>query len=185
MEYQKVKELLISIASGNQNAFRSIFLHYFPKVKQFIAHLLKDEMLAEDLSQDIFAKLWINREKLLTLTSFDAYIYQMAKNAVLNEIKKIGVVNKYNSYEYSRNNQSISSIEEEYLAKEIELLVELTIEKMPEQRKKIYQMSRHQGLTNEEISQTLHITKKTVENHLNLALKEIRKTISLAIVFFI
>lgn len=108
----------------------------------------------------------------------------MSKNAVLNEIKKINVTHKYSVYNLSQENIS-TSIEEEYFAQEIELLIELTVSKMSNQRKKVYTMSRNQGLSNGDISKSLNISKKTVENHLNLALKEIRKTISLAIVFFI
>lgn len=184
MEYQKLKDLTLQISFGNQDAFRTIFLHYYPKIKHFITHLLKNDLVAEDLSQDIFTRLWENRERLAELNSFDAYVYQMSKNAVLNEIKKISVTHKYNDYNLSQENVS-TSIEEEYFAQEIELLIELTVSKMPDQRKKVYTMSRNQGLSNEDISKSLNISKKTVENHLNLALKEIRKTISLAIVFFI
>lgn len=184
MDQQRTKELILSFSSGNENAFRSFFLHYFPKVKYFIAHLLKDVDRAEDLSQDIFVKVWENRESLGELNSFDAYVYRMAKNAVLNEMKREVIKNKYNEYEYSREKTG-TSVEEELFAKEVQLLIELTVSKMPEQRKKIYEMSRVQGLKNEEIATTLNITKKTVENHLNLALKEIKKTISLFMLFFI
>lgn len=63
-------------------------------------------------------------------------------------------------------------------AKEIELLVRLEVEKMPEQRKKIFMMSRFENLRNDEIAERLNITKKTVENHLNLALKHLRQVLS-------
>lgn len=56
---------------------------------------------------------------------------------------------------------------------------------MPEQRKKIFKMSRKQGLSNEEIAQRLHINKRTVENHITNALAEIRKTVGRTLIFFI
>lgn len=63
------------------------------------------------------------------------------------------------------------------LAKDLALLVEMVVENMPAQRQAVYKMSREMGMSNDEIALKLGIQKKTVENHLNLALKELRKTI--------
>ena len=71
-----------------------------------------------------------------------------------------------------------STSEEDLIAKELGLLIDDTVEKMPEQRKKIYILSRNEGLSNEEIATQLNTTKRNVESQLSLALKEIRKTIS-------
>lgn len=56
------KNLIEALSSGDDNAFRTIFLNYFPKVKGFIGHLLKNEIIAEDLSQEIFVSLWGKRK---------------------------------------------------------------------------------------------------------------------------
>ncbi|MDR2950469.1 MAG: RNA polymerase sigma-70 factor [Prevotella sp.] len=185
MNSLKTIELIELISDGDRNAFRSVFLSYFPKVKYFIVHLIKEEAAAEDISQDIFIKIWENRVSLKEIQSFDAYIYKMAKNAVINEFKKKDLEEKYYNYNYSSSQENYISIEEELFAKEIRLLTELTVSKMPEQRRKIYEMSRMEGIKNEDIAKKLGITKKTVENHINLALKEIRKTISFMLLFFI
>ena len=67
----------------------------------------------------------------------------------------------------------------------MQLLIDLTVNGMPAQRKQIYQLSRQQGLTNDEIAERLGIQKKTVENHLNLALKELRNVISMVLILYI
>jgi len=175
--------LIKALSQGDQDAFRTIFLNYFPKVKNFTTHLLKNETIAEDISQEIFVSLWELRETLSAVHSFDAYVYRMAKNAVINQIKREAYHGEYIKYESYKPDDYI--IEEELFAKEIQLLVELTVNKMPEQRKRVYNMSRQQGLKNDEIADQLHISKKTVENHLNMALKEIRKSISYMLLFFI
>lgn len=167
----------------DENAFRVIFLNYFPRVKGFISHLVKNETVAEDLSQEIFINLWELRESLSGIQSFDAYIYRMAKNAILNNVKRDSYHEKYIRHELFKPEEF--TIEEEIFAREIQLLVELTVSKMPEQRKRIYTMSRQEGLKNEEIAGRLNITKKTVENHLNAALKDIKKSISYLLLFFI
>ncbi len=107
----------------------------------------------------------------------------MAKNAVINQIKRDLYHNEYIKYETAKSEDF--SLEEEIFAKEIRLLIDLTVTKMPDQRRRIYNMSRVEGLKNDEIAEKLHISKKTVENHLNMALKEIRKSISFMLLFFI
>lgn len=107
----------------------------------------------------------------------------MAKNAVINQVKRNSFHDEYVKYEFYK--QTDFTIEEDIFAREIQLLVELTISKMPAQRKRIYIMSRVDCLKNDEIAEKLNISKKTVENHLNLALKEIRKSISFLLLFFI
>jgi len=176
-------KLVENIALGDHAAYKEVFLKYFPKVKYFIAHFLKSETTAEDLTQEIFVKLWENRSKLASVQSFSSYIYRMARNATLNYIEHKNVEKKYFEQQYEE--ELGQSIEEELYARELELLVHLTVNHMPLQRKRVYQMSRDEGLKNEDIAEQLNISKKTVENHLNIALKEIRKIISLFALFFV
>ncbi|GHT70864.1 DNA-directed RNA polymerase sigma-70 factor [Bacteroidia bacterium] len=177
------QDLLKAISLGDRNVFRTVFLNYFPKVKGFIVHLIKDEAIAEDLSQEIFINLWEHRETLPVIQSFDAYVYRMAKNAIINWVKRESYHDKYVQQELLKPEGF--TIEEELFAREIQLLVELTVSKMPNQRKRVYEMSRVEGLKNDEIAVKLGISKRTVENHLNVALKEIKKSISYLLLFFI
>ncbi|MDR0430256.1 MAG: RNA polymerase sigma-70 factor [Tannerellaceae bacterium] len=175
---QYVQKLIL----GEHSAFKFLFMKYFPKMKYFISHFVKSDAVAEELSQDIFMKIWENREKLSKIQSFNSYIYRMSKNISLNYLE-----HKYleDVYLESYQEETETSIESELYAREIELLEQLTIDQMPSQRKMVYVMSRKKGMKNEEIAAVLGISKKTVENHLNLALKEIRKVLTLFIVFFI
>jgi RNA polymerase sigma-70 factor (ECF subfamily) len=182
-ETNKKQNQVKAFSLEDKNAFRAIFLNYFPRVKGFISHLIKNEAVAEDLSQEIFINLWECRESLSCIRSFDAYIYRMAKNAVLNHVKRDSYHEEYIRHELFKPEEF--TIEEEIFAREIQLLVELTVSKMPEQRKRIYTMSRIEGIKNEEIAGRLNITRKTVENHLNAALKDIKKSISYLLLFFI
>ena len=75
-------------------------------------------------------------------------------------------------------------MEESIEARDLEMLIDTLVESMPEQRKKIYKMSRKEGFTNEEISIKLEISKRTVETHISSALKDIRKLLMNIIFFF-
>jgi RNA polymerase sigma-70 factor (ECF subfamily) len=166
--------LMERLAQSDHESFRGLFMQYFPKLKTFIAGFVKSEAIAEELSQDIFVKIWEKRETLTEVQSFNAYIYRMAKNAVLNYFQHEYVKEKYIG---QLSPDSAISADELFHAKETELLIQLTVAKMPTQRKKIFELSRQSQLKNEEIARELQLSKKTVENHLTLALKEIRKAL--------
>jgi RNA polymerase sigma-70 factor (ECF subfamily) len=173
---------LEKLALGNQDAFRLLFMKYYPKVKYFITYFVKTEAVAEELSQDIFEYIWLNKEYLADIKSLNAYLFHIAKNKSINYLNHQKIEEDYAS---SYMDLSEYSIEEELYAKELKLLIQLTVEKMPEQRRRIFEMSRMKNLKNSEIAEKLNISKKTVENHLNLALKQIREVTALSILFFL
>lgn len=169
-------QCLADLALDNHKAYKKIFLFYFPKVKCFITKLIKSEAEAEDLAQDIFEKIWLTRKSLPAIESFSSYLYRMAINAVFNSLKKKKKHRVYLEYLlHNKNNQVIA--EEAIYAREIELLILLAVSNMPAQRRKIFEMSRCQGVKHTEIARLINISKRTVEVHVSLALKEIRKII--------
>jgi len=176
-------EYIRKFIQGDDEAFSLLFFEYYPKVKHFIIRLIKSDVFAEDLAQDIFAKIWINRENLSNVHSFNAYIFQMTKNRVLNHIKSNTVRSIYKN---SINTEEPSiTLEEEFIAKETQLIIELVVQKMPSRKRRVFEMSRYEGLKNEEIATKLNISKKTVENHLNMAINEIKRSLVLFCFLFI
>lgn len=175
-------EIILSLQKGEPKAFEEVFTALFNKIKIFIAGYIKSDIDAEELTEDLFVNLWINRGSIDVSKSFNSYIHTMARNAALNYLRHKYVRQSYvNDYP---SGESAFSPEEELLAKETSLLIEMAVDKMPEQRKKIYRLSRQQRLKNEEIAIRLNTTKRNVESQLSLALKEIRKAISAVVLFF-
>ncbi len=173
--------LLSRIAAGDNEAFKTLFEMFYPKVKIFLVKFLKDENTAEDISQDIFVKIWTYREALPDIRSFNTYLYRMTRNAALNHLR--GNHSKIDISKMSVLDDK--DIEAEYQTKEKELLIRLTVEHMPPQRQRIFKMSREQGLSNDDIALKLGISKKTVENNITLALKDLRDVILAFLVFFL
>lgn len=180
MEISTIKAL----QNGDHKAFEEVFLAYFDKVKYLLTGLLRSESDAEELAQDIFVRLWMNHTSIDPNKAFNTYLYTIARNTALNYLKhKLVEENFKNSFNDFEEEEADSS-DEILFAKEISLLVEMAICKMPVQRRKIYQMSREKGISNNEIAEELEISKKTVENQISLALQEIKRVISAFLIFF-
>lgn len=180
------KQLLEALSKGDEKAFETFFLYYYPQVKGFICGLLQSQEEAEDISQDIFLMLWNNRSSLNTINNFKSYLFRVCKNAAYRHIERSLL---FKSYQQKQIEKTVSTPEtnetdDNIHLKELELLVAMAVEKMPPQRKKIYKMSRESGMSSEEIAQILGINKRTVENHLSQALTDIRKMLFITFILF-
>ena len=166
-------EYLKRMENDDQKSFDALFLHYQPKVVHFINGFIKDKEAARDLSQDIFFKIWLNRATFSRINSFKSYLFQMARHAVYDYYDHSLVKDKYeiNQVDFSLTEYSI---EADIYAKELELTLDLAIERMQPQRKLIYNMSRKEGLSNDEIALRLNLNKRTIENQISLALSTLR-----------
>ena len=170
--------ILQQFVRGSHEAFREIFMRYHKKVYYFIFGLLKSEKDAEDLTQEVFLKLWTHRNRFSEVKAFAPYLYVLVKHTVFNYIES----KRMRMEQLARMGEEIGgrmgdTPHEELVARDLRLLVDMIVEGMPPQRKTVYRMSRDEGLSNAEIAECLRISKKTVENHLNLALREIRNVV--------
>lgn len=176
MEVERDSEYMEKLGQGDHKSFDALFMLYHPRVKNFLKGFIKDEEEACDMAQDIFFKVWTNRESISKVSSLKAYLYRMARNMVYDYYEHSLVKESY------EQKQQLSStyadlIEEDLYAQELSILIDIAIEQMPEQRRRIFKMSRKEGLSNDEISQRLQINKRTVENHITQALADLREVV--------
>lgn len=175
-------EIINALRNGDHAAFESVFIAYFNKIKVFIFGYIKSEAEAEELAEDLFVNLWLKRQAIDSSKSFSSFMHTIARNSAINFLK-----HKYIRNTYAANNVSSeysASSEDDMIAKELGMQIDEAVANMPAQRKQIYILSRNEGLSNEEIAIRLNTTKRNVESQLSLALKEIRKTISLFFLLF-
>lgn len=172
--------LLKALSQGDEKAYDAVFLDYFPKMKRFIRGFVARDEDAENITQDIFMTLWMRRECLADVADLNSYLYVMAKNASLHylqESMKKESVSIDDTFDVSEKD----NFEDILLTEELNKLIMEAVYKMPEQRKKIFLMSRVEELSNDEIACRLNISKRTVETHISAALAELRKILPLII----
>ncbi|SFG05319.1 RNA polymerase sigma-70 factor [Prevotella sp. KH2C16] len=172
------KIILSALSQGNEEAFDMIFEQLYPKMKDFATRLCGNEYDAENIVQDIFMQLWIYREGLRNVENLDGYVFMMVRNAGLNFLRKSL------RRESVRLDGTLQIAEEESAGdtlyyKELEAIIEQEIGKMPPQRRMVFSMSRIEGLSNAEIAEKLGISKRTVESHISLALRDLRQVMPL------
>ena len=168
-------EIIEALKAGDHMAFDIVFLALYSKVKAFIRVLTKSEDVATELSQQLFIDLWLKKERLDSSKNFNAYIYTMARNSTINYLKSRNC-RDFCSYEFLNSEDSID-FNENICAMELELLINLTVKRMPQQRRRVYELSRNANKDNDSIAKELNISKKVVEKHIRLALGDIREVI--------
>lgn len=166
-------ELVAAVRDGDTRAFNAVFLRWYPQVQRFLLSLVKDATLAEDLSQSVFVKLWLNRDRLDPAKSLKNYLFVLSRNGALDVFRS-----KRNLImaDLATPPEKPSSDRAEFMAEfsEAQSRILHAVEQMPAQRRTVFVMSRFQHLSSEEIAEILGLSVRTVEKHLQLALNNIR-----------
>ena len=173
------KELLKSVTDGSESAFREVFSYYYPKVLVFLTEILKDRTTSEDIAQDVFARIWLLRGTLPEIRSFGSYLYAMTRNSALLHLKKRRPSVTIEEFDLAVE----QTIDSHLTAADKAARIREVVENMPERRRRVFTLSRDEGKSNDEIAAILGIKKKTVENLMNAALKDIRRVLCLMIFF--
>ena len=160
------------VAKGDQRAFASIVDHYTPIIYPYLLYWIKNVHLVQEVTQDVFVRVWNNREKLPEIANFAGYLYVIARNKANSALhaELLGVKNELSEAMEAYLVQPPSSLE----AKELEALLHTLIETLPPKRREIFKLSRELGLTYEEIAQQQGISRNTVKGHMVAALVYLR-----------
>jgi RNA polymerase sigma-70 factor (family 1) len=175
------EKVLLDIKAGNQEAFTSVFNHYFTRMTRFARTYVLDDAVARNLTQDAFMKLWENRKSIRDGSSTISYLLTIVKNNCLDYLKHLQIEHKYSQTikrsitELELNYQALKRLEVDLLDyNEIEQTIQTTLESLPPQCRKVFMMSRFEDLSNSEISEKMGITVKAVEANITRALKVFR-----------
>lgn len=173
------KETLVKLKQGDESAFSTIYSHYKPALINFIKSLIKVGDIAEDITQQVFLSVWLNRNNIHPDQSFSSYLFTMAKNSTLNYIRKDNN-NKQYLKDMIWDEMLIGRCFTDEAVEHDELLktINEAIGSLTDQKKKIFEMSRKFGKSHEEIATELNISKNTVKNHIVDSISLIKKHIA-------
>lgn len=168
------KLILIAVKAGNYKAFGQIYNQYYQKVFNYALRFARDKDAAEELSQDVFVKLWENRDKINEDKNFDAFLFTLIRNNFIGALRKKAqektYINQRVNVEEGLNTvaQHIDYVDTKKMASE-------ALAKLSPQAKSVYILSREKFYSHEEISECLGLSKNTVNNHITKSIKQLRQ----------
>ncbi|MDQ1166588.1 RNA polymerase sigma factor [Flavobacterium sp. SORGH_AS_0622] len=171
------KKLLLELSQGSELAFTNVYNQYKNNVYSTAFRITKSKILSEEAVQDIFLKIWQNRETLSEIDHFENYLYIISRNHLFNSIKKIAreatLASEINLKETGFIDTDTSIKDEQY-----NIILNQIVEQLPPQQQKVYKMAKLDGLSHQKIGESLGISTETVKKHMAQALKFIRLKIS-------
>ena len=168
---------LVALRSDDSGALRAIFDAYYAMVRHTIDRLVADASLADDLAQEVFIRLWQKRIEIQIEGSLGGYLRRMAINEALAHLRRKQLL----VFEERPEQQALASFERTdaaLLQGELQQAIEQAIHALPSACRAVFQLSRQESMTYQEIATEMNISVKTVENQMSKALKILRSRLA-------
>jgi len=170
------KELLLSISQGDETAFSTLFGRYRNRLYHYLVKVLKSEQVAEEAVLDVFMKIWKARTSLTALRSFEAFIFQVARNQAIDYMRSLArtPAAQQETWELIQDLAAQETTDQRLLTRETEQKIRDTVSRLSPQRQEVFRLSREENLSYEEIARRMQLSRLTVRNHMLASLKFIR-----------
>jgi RNA polymerase sigma-70 factor (family 1) len=171
-------DCLRRLKQDDARAFDALFRHYSALVYRFSYSYLKSKVEAEEIVQDCFLKIWEKRYDLHEDAPLKGYLFTIAHHAILNQLRRNKHQHQLEHQLSQAGEPSANSVASEVEFAELEGLYLTALEKLPPQQRRVFLLSRQQGLSYAEIAAEMSLSVKTVESHMSQALKSLRRILS-------
>jgi RNA polymerase sigma-70 factor (family 1) len=184
------KELLMQVSHGDRDAFRMLYTACYPHIQRYIFLFEPSKTILDELTQDVFVRMWEKRARLAAVESLKGYLFIMARNVVFNYIRALKVRQRVRELDENSGPET-NELENELLFKQYYGIVLEAMGKLPPGRRKVLKMSLDDGLSLDEIAARLEITRSGVKKQLYAATSFVRQylqehgEITLALVIFL
>ncbi|RZJ73771.1 MAG: RNA polymerase sigma-70 factor [Flavobacterium sp.] len=167
-------ELVTHLKNGNHSAFSEIYNRYFYLMFVFAFKKLQDEELTKDFVQELFINLWSKRESISEDGKLSSYLYISMRSRILDYFVHQKVQHKY--LDFLKTYQSTADEKTDYLIreKELSIYIDKQIQSLPPKMRHIFELSRKENLSNQEIAQKLEISESNVSSQIANTLKIFR-----------
>lgn len=165
------KQLFKEVSEGNEQAFQQLYNRYYQRIYSFAVKVVKSTHVAEEVVQEVFIRLWEQRELLSEVKSPDNYLFIVIRNHVFNHLRT--AANELNRREqlWEAFQQRVADEATTLEAQEAEQFLDLLLAKLSPQQRIIFRMSREEGFSHQQIADELHLSKNTVKKHIANSLK--------------
>lgn len=184
-----VDQQITTLKAGDVTAFEMVFRTFYQPLCNYAYTYVQDRDAAEEIVQSTFLNVWEKGDDLVIHTAIKPYLYAMVRNACLNMIKHEKIKQQHADLELAVADRSTESVAHAVLASELEEKISLAMNKLPQQCRVVFKLSRFEELKYSEIAAQLDISIKTVENQMGKALRimreELKDYIPLLIAFLI
>lgn len=173
------KALLLQISEGNEKAFRTLFKTYYERLYHYVFSFTKSAQITEELTMDVFLKIWLGRDIIPQIEKFDAFLFRVAHNKSIDFLRSVAKDPRFQDLLWEQL-QIANDIQPDatLILHEYEDKLRQAVSLLSPQRKKVYQMSREQDMTHDQIAAQLNLSKNTVNNHIVEAQRFIRTYLS-------
>lgn len=169
------RELLQQVAGGSHAAFEILYNHYWKKVYHSAFQVLQSATAAQDALQEIFIKVWVNREQLQEMDYFPAWFHTVIRNHLYYKLRQQAQVEKHLGYLVQEEPESFSDrTYQETELKELVALVQAAMDKLTPQQRRVFELSRLHGLKHREIAAEMNLSQETVKKYIMEALRQVR-----------
>lgn len=152
-----------------------LFRQYYRKLCNVANRILNDCDASEDIVQNVFIKLWEKKKELHINLTIEGYLVRATANEALNYLERSKRMIALNPSDVQHNNKTFSSPDRILVYDELEQRVKMAIEKLPPKCRVIFALNRFEDMKYREIAGHLHISVKTVENQMGIALERLRE----------
>jgi RNA polymerase sigma-70 factor (family 1) len=168
-------DLLKNVSAGDEIAFSRLFDRYRPNIYTTALRLTNDTSIAEEILQDVFLKVWLNREKLPEIQNFGGWIYKIGKNITYNSIRN-SQKERNQLLQLMQESLEAQYKETDHLAQEREFnaILQKAIDRLPARQKQTYILIKQMSKKREEVAAELQVSPETVKSNLEQAMKSIR-----------
>jgi RNA polymerase sigma-70 factor (ECF subfamily) len=172
-------ELLERVAAGDQAAFRRLYMHFYKRLYHFALALVKTRESAEEIVEDVFVRIWQQRENIRAIKNLRVYLYTATKNSSLNFLSqkaRQSITEPFDNIHVELNDPGITP-EQILITAEIHQKIQKAVEALPPRCKMVFKLVREDGLKYREIAEILNISINTIDAQMAIAVKRITAAI--------
>ena len=168
------KELIVLLRAGNNEAFTELYDRYHDGICRFVVKYLKSIELAEDICQNVFLKIWEQKEQSMQILEFGAYVFTIAKRQSLDFLKRAAIEKTAMSVVLNNYKPVLNTTEDDHQTNEYMAFINKVLSELPEQTQRVFHLCRQESKSYDEAAEILGISRHAIKKHMVRSMKVLK-----------